>query len=363
MLFTIIIVLVSLVGIVVLHELGHFLLAKKFGVKVEEFGVGIPPRIFGKRIGETVYSLNLLPLGAFVKLYGEEERVEHPRSFSQKPVWQRALIVLGGVVAFWIIAAIIFSIIAGVWGLTIAVEDEADQQLIDPKIQVVAVVSNSPADEAGLEIGDIIRALSFENTQLITNKVKEVQDFTNEHRGEEINLTIQRRQETLDLSLVPRPDPPEDQGPMGIELLRVARKTARWYQAPIRGIVTTKDQTLSIVITFGDLLWKKIRGVSLPEGALKVKGIVGIGQVMAQSLESGVENYLFLVAMISIFLALFNILPIPALDGGKLVFLLIEKIRGKPISQKIEQNVTAFFFILLMIIMIFVTIKDIQDFF
>ncbi|GAH75098.1 unnamed protein product, partial [marine sediment metagenome] len=109
----ILIVFISLIGLIILHEFGHFAIAKKFGVRVEEFGIGYPPRIFGKKIGETLYSLNLLPFGAFVKIYGEEGGIESAHSFTGKPIWQRALIILGGVVSFWIISAILLSIVFG----------------------------------------------------------------------------------------------------------------------------------------------------------------------------------------------------------------------------------------------------------
>ena len=117
-------VLLGFGGIVMIHELGHFILAKKFGVKVEEFGLGYPPRLFGKKIGETVYSINLLPFGAFVKIYGEESRINDPRSFSSKPFWEKALIVLGGVISFWIVAVIILSIIMGIGAPTIIGDEE-----------------------------------------------------------------------------------------------------------------------------------------------------------------------------------------------------------------------------------------------
>src|SRR4030042_2621868 len=125
MILTIFIVFFSLIGLVVLHELGHFIMAKRFGVKVEEFGVGLPPRIFGKKFGETIYSINLLPFGAFVKIYGEEKSIEDYRSFSQKPIWQRVFIIIGGVVVFWIVAFVILSIVM-VLGVTTIVDDEAN---------------------------------------------------------------------------------------------------------------------------------------------------------------------------------------------------------------------------------------------
>lgn len=129
MILTILIAFISLIALIVLHEFGHFILAKKFGAKVEEFGIGYPPRLFGKKFGETIYSLNLLPFGAFVKVHGEEGGVENYRSFTNKSIWQRVLIVLGGVVSFWIIAAILLTIVAGVWGLPVAVLDTDSQNL------------------------------------------------------------------------------------------------------------------------------------------------------------------------------------------------------------------------------------------
>jgi regulator of sigma E protease len=361
----IIIVVLSLVLLVALHELGHFLLAKKFGVKVEEFGIGIPPRIFGKKIGETIYSLNLLPIGAFVKLLGEEEKVEEPNSFSQKPAWQRALVVLAGVVSFWIISAIIIGIVVGIWGIPTAVSDSEilGPRDYNPGVEITEIASGSPADKAGLEIGDIIRQVKTSDSQLVTDKTGELIDFVKNNEGKEITLTIQRGKKTFDASLVPRVSPPTGEGPIGVGLERVILRSYSWYQAPIEGILLTKDITVSITLRFVDIFKMLIRKTPIPKGIVEVRGIVGIGQLGVQILESGASNYLVFLANISIFLALFNILPIPALDGGKILFLVIEKARGKPVDQKIEQNVTAFFFILIMALAIFITVKDISRFF
>jgi regulator of sigma E protease len=362
MFLTLLIVIVSLLFLVTIHELGHFILAKKFGVKVEEFGIGIPPKIIGKKIGETVYSLNLLPIGAFVKLYGEEERIEKAGSFTQKPIWQRALIVLGGVVTFWIIAVILMSIISGVWGIPMAIGDE-DQGFKDPKVQIIEIAKDSPAEKVGLRMGDIIQQLKTKDNQIVTTKVKEVTDFTDAHRGEEITLTIKRGKEAFNISLVSRQNPPQGEGAMGVALVRAALKIYPWSEAIIQGFLITKDQTISTVFILGNILSRVVRGIPIPKGQIEFKGIVGISQIMAQTLERGVGDYLWLLSMISIFLALFNILPIPALDGGKLLFLGIEKIRRKPVSQKTEQRITTFFFILLMALSLLITIKDIRRIF
>lgn len=388
MILTIIIVFISLIGLIILHELGHFVVAKRFGVKVEEFGIFLPPRLIGKKIGETVYSLNLLPFGAFVKIYGEEggvdeasphlssrSTVEDGRSFSGKPIWQRVLIVIGGVVVFWIIAAILLSIVMGL-GAQTAVSDQENGRLVDPKIQIVAVAPNSPAEEAGINPGDTIKkflifspATNFENQnlggqdfQFPIDKVKELQALTEQYKGQEVTLTIERRKEIFDVSLTPRVKPPEGEGAMGVVLVRTALKSYPWYQAPIKGAQASIKLTGAIIMGLAEVLGSLVLGKGLPPGA-QLMGPVGIGTLMTQFAQMGINYYLHFIALISIYLAIFNILPIPALDGGKLLFLGIEAVRRKPVSFKIEQKITVFFFTLLITLLIWVTIKDIASLF
>jgi len=351
----ILIVFISLIGLIVLHEFGHFAIAKKFGVRVEEFGIGYPPRIFGKKIGETLYSLNLLPFGAFVKIYGEEGGIESAHSFTGKPIWQRALIILGGVVSFWIISAILLSIVFGM-GVPQAISDEA--KAVNPKVQIVAIASGSPAEEVGIKIGDAIKQLTINNQQLTINKVKQVQEFTKEHLGEEITLTIERGKEVFDATLIPRVSPPEGEGAMGVGLMRTALTSYPWYLAPIKGVEACFNLTGSIMAGLLQVLGNLIQGKGLPPGA-QLMGPIGIGSLMTQAAHLGLAYYLQFIALISIYLAIFNILPIPALDGGKLLFLGIEKVRRRAVSQKIEQGITSIFFALLIALMIWVTIKDI----
>ncbi len=370
MILIILIVFFTIVALLTLHELGHFLMAKKFGVKVEEFGFGYPPRIYGKKIGETIYSINLLPFGAFVKMMGEEKKVEHSKSFSQKPLWQRGLIIIGGVVSFWLIGIVIFSILAATWGLPTSIPDDFNGALRGAQVQIVAVDPNSPAAAGGIQMGDTIKELkiknekSFDSTQngelvepLKIDKIGQVQDFTGEHLGEEIILTVERGKELFEISLTPRISPPEGEGAMGIALARVAKLKYSWYKAPFQGVLVTFRQTVQIPIILGTVLVKAIRGEKVQ--GVRMIGIVGLGDLMGQALKRGFDNFLMFVAMISVWLALFNLFPIPALDGGKLLFLGIEGVRRKPVSQLIEQKITAVFFFLLIGLMIFVTIKDI----
>ncbi len=357
MVLIIIIAFFSLISLIIIHELGHFLLAKRFGVKVEEFGIGYPPRLFGKKIGETIYSINLLPFGAFVKIYGQEKRIEDPRSFTTKPFWQKVLIIVAGVISFWIVAAILLSIVMGI-GVPTIIQDEENQGLVDPKIQITAIASNSPAEKAGLKPGDTIMGIS--GTDI--NKVKEVQGFTQAHKGEKIILTIRRGKEVFDVSLVPRVSPPENEGAMGVALARTALKSYPWYQAPIKGIVATGNLTLMIIKVWGTTIMNLFQGKGVPAG-VEVKGIVGIFGLFIQVGAMGVSYFLQFIAMISVSLALINILPIPALDGGWLLFLVIEKLKGRPLNQKIVQNISLVFFFLLIALMIWVTIKDIAQLF
>lgn len=359
---TIIIVLIALVGLMALHELGHFLLAKKFGVRVEEFGVGYPPRIWGKRIGETIYSINLLPFGAFVKLTGENKRVKDPKSFSQKSLWQRALILLGGVVSFWIIAIIILTFVAGIGGVPTAIPDDLETGFNEAKVQIFGVAPNSPAEEAGIEVGDIITKLrepdsSTGSSFVDTNRVSQVQDFISSRKGGEVVLTLERGKEVLDVSLAPRVSPPKGEGAIGVSLARVANMKTTWYKAPWQGFMITVRQTKAIPVVLGGVLKRKIQGEKVM--GVEFRGPIGIGQMMGSALNQGVGNFLMLVSMISIWLALFNLVPIPALDGGRLLFLVIEGVRKKPVSQRIEQRITATFFALLICLMVFVTVKDI----
>ena len=366
MVLIILIVFLSIIGLLVLHEFGHFIIAKKLGVRVEEFGVGYPPRLFGKKIGETLYSINLLPFGAFVKIPGEggeKSSLEDYRQFSGKPAGQRALILLGGVVSFWIIAAVLLSIVFAM-GVPQAISDEEPGPLVNPKVQILAVASNSPAEKAGIKIGDAITKFQIPNSKFQTeiNKVKEVQELTEEYKGQEVALTIQRGGEIFETSLVPRISPPEGEGAMGIALVRTAEKSYPWYKAPIKGIEATLNLTGGVVVGWVKVLGSLFQGEGLPKG-VQLMGPIGIGSLLTQAAQIGINYFLQFIAIIAIYLAIFNILPIPALDGGKLLFVAIEKIKGSPVNRKIEENITAVFFTLLILLMVWVTIKDITRLF
>lgn len=356
MILSVIIGFFSLIALVTLHEFGHFITAKKFGVKVEEFGIGYPPRIVGKKIGDTIYSLNLLPFGAFVKMPGEIGQIEDSSSFSQKPIWQRAVIVLAGVISFWIMAAVLFGIVIGM-GAPTAISDDENSGVINPRVQLAGIAKNSPADIAGLKIGDnIIEIKNSSGYDKKIDKIRDLQESIIANRGQLVTVTIERGKDVFDVSLLSRENPPAGEGALGVSLVRVAIKSYPWWQAPWRGIVATVNLTGGVIVGYAQAITNIFNG--LPSG-VEMTGPVGIVSLFSQISKLGINYFLQFVGMVAVYVAIFNVLPIPSVDGGKLLFLIIEAVRKKPVSQKVEQVVTTACFSFLILLMIFVTIKDV----
>lgn len=348
----IIISIISLLVLVALHELGHFLVAKKFGVKVEEFGIGIPPRIIAKKFGETVYSLNLLPIGAFVKIYGEDKEIKDERSFSEKTILQRALILLGGVVAFWVVAFVLLTVIMGL-GFSVAISDDTPSP--NARVMILGVEDGLPAAEAGMLSGDILIELSSDDREVEVERVSDVRSFLFDNRGSEVAALVERGDSNEELTIISH----EDDGIMGVFIERTEIRKYPWYEAPFYGALMTGKMTTNVVYFLGSSAKRAIFGQPLPPG-VQVAGPVGIVKdFFAGAIERGLVDYLQVMVMVSISLAIFNLIPIPALDGGRLLFLAIEKVKGSPINQKLEQNLIAGSFMMLLGLFLLVTFYDI----
>lgn len=346
------IAIASILFLVVLHELGHFFVAKKFGVRVEEFGIGLPPRIWGKQFGETLYSINLLPLGAFVRMAGEEKRSNDPRSFSKQSVFARMLIVAGGVLVFWGVSAVLFGGLGAATGIPTAIDD--DQQIPEAQVHILAVAKDSPAEKAGMKAGDIVlSANGFEITM-----VRQLQELAKQSGEKEMVLEVKRGTEAVEITAIPRENPPQGEGALGVMLGRAAFVKFPWYQAPFQGIKLAGTTTLQVV----QGLWNTIISVGslqgLPQG-VEMTGPVGIVFLLQNTLSVGIPSFLFFLGMLSVYLAVFNVLPIPAADGGRLLFLGIEFFRKKPLAEHIEQKIIGVSFAILIAFLIFVTIKDV----
>jgi regulator of sigma E protease len=352
---TILLVFFSLIGLILLHELGHFVFAKKFGVKVEEFGLFLPPRIWGKKIGETLYSINWIPAGAFVKMQGEDDSSQKDStSFASKPIWQRMIIVAAGVVSFWIISVVLLSAVF-MSGAMEAISD--DDPVENARVQIISVVKDSPAFLAGIKPGDIIESITFEDRAVSIDKVAQVQEIA--AGGEsELVLEIARPDGNLTIALAPRQNPPAGEGAMGVGLMRTAQKSYSFFPAIGNGFSATWKMTIEVFDGWGQIIGRLVKKEGMPPGAQLV-GPVGIMQMMADQAKMGMNYYFQFVAMISVYLAVFNALPIPALDGGRLMFLVLEAIRRKPVSQKLEQTLTMVFFAVLMVLALIVTAQDV----
>jgi len=348
---------ISLIVLMIIHEFGHFIIAKKFGVAVDEFGIGYPPRIWGKQIGETLYSINWLPLGAFVRIRGEEGGLDDYRSFSNLKIWKRVLIIIGGVAAFWIAAIIIFSIVFAM-GADLPVGDQEVAGLTNAQIKVISVSADSPASQAGIKTGDTLLQASIQQQTVDLKKVGDFQDFTKAHAGEQIDIKLQRGGKIFDVLLSPRVNPPEGQGAVGISLERMATLIKKYpiYEAPIQGAIYTWKTTAAAVSGLYTMLANLVTGKGAPQGA-EFAGPIGITIFLANAASYGLGFFLYFIGNICVLVAIFNLFPIPALDGGKLIFLAIEKIKGSPVSTKVEQNVTVVFFFILIALSLFITIR------
>ena len=331
--------------------------AKHFGVKVEEFGIGYPPRIFGKRFGETLYSINLIPLGAFVRIYGEESDIHDSRSFSNLAIFKRVLIVLGGVIAFWVATIVIFSVVF-VIGASLPIGDQDIAGVTDPRVTITMVQADSPAATTGLQFGDVIKEMQEGNEKIAVLKIGDFQKFTQDNKDKKVLVTINREGREIVFSVTPRLSYPADQGPLGVELERIADviKKYPWYEAPVRGTLYTGEVTIEAMKGIYKVLVDVFGGRGLPKEA-QLAGPIGITIFLARAADFGVGFFLYFIGSISVLISLFNLLPIPALDGGKLLFLLVEKIKKRPVSVRLEQRITIVCFFILIALSLFVTVE------
>ncbi len=347
------ILIVIVIGILILgHEWGHFFAARRLGVKVEEFGLGFPPRIFSRMKNGVRYSFNALPFGGFVKIFGEHgEGAGDRASFVSRPVWQRFIILAAGVGMNLVLAWVFFSVAAGI-GVP-RVGDESDTAT---PVSILEVVPGSPAEHAGLKFGDEILQMRTPAVSLRIETEKDVQDFTDAYRGEEIIMTVRRQADVREIQATPRITSPDGEGPLGIVLGRIVISRAPWYLAPVEGF---RSLWMSVVGTL-EGLGQIVRDLVVKHGAgVAVSGPIGIFLFAADSRALGAAYFLQFVGVISVNLAILNILPIPALDGGRVLFLVIEKVRGRRVAARTEDRTHAIGFIVLILLMALVTWHDI----
>ncbi|MEK7559309.1 MAG: RIP metalloprotease RseP [Patescibacteria group bacterium] len=356
MIITIIVFLLILTLLVLIHEAGHFFVAKFFKIKVEEFGVGLPPRAFGIKRGETLYSVNWLPIGGFVKLYGEDDAGggsvkiksgeklsgDLGRAFYARPVWQRALIIVAGVFMNFLLAVVIITYFFGIAGV----------QTPGDKVIITEIVKNSPADISGLKSQDVVTSL---NGMKVTSP-SQIIETTRKHLGEKITLEIRRNDETKKVEVTPRKNFPADEGPMGVAISSnvVVTKYPLW-QAPFVGLIEALKYSWLILAGLFGVVSQLLTQAQIPKG---VAGPVGIAQLTGQFIAVGPLAVLSFVSLLSLNLAILNVLPIPALDGGRLFFILIEGALGKKVSRSFESKAHAIGMAILLALIAIITLSD-----
>jgi regulator of sigma E protease len=351
-----ILVLIGLSILILGHEAGHFLCAKFFGLKVDEFGIGFPPRIWAKRKGETEYSVNWLPFGGFVKISGERgefamieddpidgvtektpKEADESRLFYAQPAWKKSVIVIAGIVVNFIVGWLLVSAVLMVG---------------TPKALVITGIEpGSPAAAAHVAVGDIVK--NFTDSQSFIN-------YIDAHRGEPTEVTLLRNGSEVDVTVAPRVNVGPNEGAMGVALEEGGTAREPFFHALWDGLRTSFILAGMIFQILGRLVQNLFTHGTLLTGVVGPVGIFGIAE------ETGKVGAMYLVQLlgiISLNLAVVNLIPFPALDGGRFLMVIIEKMKGSAIPEKVESWINGLGFAFLLALMILLTIRDIRGLF
>lgn len=341
---TAIFLIIGLSLLVMIHELGHFIAAKQAGIKVEEFGFGFPPRLKGWKYGETIYSINWLPFGGFVRIYGESkeklrmlqeegEVIDEKRSFAHQSLWRRFVVIAAGIsinfIAGWLIISSVLMI-------------GAHEAVVLTQIQ-----PGSPAEAAGLLANDEL--VNFKDASAFV-------EFTHASQGKKVSIEVLRGEEKMNVDVTLRKVVSDTEGPLGAVVSKVGFARLGFFTALWQGLTTSVEGIAEIFKAFGSLIAQLFGHANLPSNIVGPVGIFGVAGDLGKL---GFIYLMQLLAMISLNLAALNAIPFPALDGGRILFLVIEKITGRPIQPKRELWANTISFGFLLILMLVITGRDI----
>ena len=328
--------------VVIAHELGHFATAKACGVKVEEFGIGYPPRIAAVKYGETEYSLNWVPLGGFTKMAGEEDpQIE--RSLASKSIGKRLIVLSAGSFMNFILPFLL---------LTIAFMIPHD--IVTGDVNVVEVVAGSPAELAGIEAGDQILEINGHTI----NNTADISRYIQMYLGNEMDILLERNDGSKEtVTVVPRWNPPTGEGSVGFAIMTENAVLEKESYNPWVAFKAGATETFETMVLFKNGILSMFIGNN---SAADLVGPVGIAQITGEVAQAGISPLLRWTAFFSLNLAILNLLPLPALDGGRIIFVLLEWIRrGKKVAPETEGKIHFIGFALLIILMVAVTFQDI----
>ena len=373
----IIVGLIVLVLLVSVHEFGHAIVAHRNGVVVEEFGIGFPPRAWGKKLKSGVlFSLNWLPLGGFVKLQGEHDAATKKGDYGASTFWQKTKILLAGVVVNWLVAVVLLTILAWTSGIPKIIPDQftipSDTTVTNSPVQISSLVGGYPAEKAGLKAGDKVISLAGDPISTTQDLI----DVSKAHRGQTVTVEYQRGADKKTIEVALRN---ADSAVFGASLAQQENLKSTW-SAPLVGVVTTAQYTWVTLQGLGNLVYNFFGGLigqlstsqttrqqasaELGEAGASVAGPVGILAVIFPAASAaGPQQVVFLAAIISLTLAVMNILPIPALDGGRWFVTALYKAMKKPLSKETEERIHGTGFMVLMLLVVVITVADVTKLF
>lgn len=370
--FLLILGIILFVFLVVVHEWGHFIAARRGGVDVEEFGIGFPPKVWGKKIGQDkqkfLFSINLLPLGGFVRLKGENDSDTRKGSFGAAPLGTKVKIMLAGVVMNLIVAFIALTLLA-LMGMPKLVDNQytvpSDTKIIREvenkgSVKVGTVINGSPAEKAGIQKDDQIIEVAGQQI----SEPSQVAVATKENAGKQVTIVVKRAGESKSFA-VKLNDHNSGQGYLGVGSVSgqtgIELRRSTWSSPIVAGGVIKQFSELTYK-GLGNALSNLVKG-NTAEASEQVSGPVGIVVILKEGSKLGINFVLMIIAVISLTLALINILPIPALDGGRLFVTLLFRALNKPLTKKTEERIHGTGFVLLMGLFVLVTIVDVKRFF
>ena len=366
-----------LVVLVTIHELGHAIVARRNGVVVEEFGIGFPPQAWKKKLKNGVlFSINWLPLGGFVKLQGEHDDDSKKGDYGAATFWQKTKILLAGVAINWLAAVVLLTALAWTSGIPKIIDNQftvaSDTAVVSTPVQLTGLLSDYPAEKAGLQVGDKILKFAGEDI----NTAQQLITVSKEHKGQTVPVEYSRNGEVKTITVTLRN---ADSAVFGANLAQQESVKATW-SAPVVGVVTTAQYTGVTFQGLGDLVTNFFGGIfgqlstnettrehateQLDTAGASVAGPVGIlGVIFPAASKAGPQQVVFLAAIISLTLAVMNVLPIPGLDGGRWFLMALFRLMKKPLTKELEERINGIGFMFLMLLVVVITVADVAKLF
>lgn len=360
---SIILFLIILVALILVHEFGHFIVAKASKVRVDEFGIGFPPKLWGKKIGETEYTVNALPFGGFVRIFGEDpnqesiEGPEHERSFVHRPTHVKALVIVAGVVMNVVFAYALF-VVGLMLGMPTGISPDDASKYPNASLIISSVMPSSPAEAVALKPGDIITSISRGGESVDVLDPANVSAFI-AASSEPVSLTISRGSDTITVDAAPKAGllaAVPERKILGFALGLIATVPLSFSEALVSAYFLTGSMLTEITVS---LVGFVVSAFTLSADFSQVAGPVGIVSLVGDASAIGITALISFTALISLNLAVVNMLPFPALDGGRFVLILVEAVKGSRINPQFANALNGIGFILLLALMAAVTASDI----